>query len=89
MKRCRSPARVLVVGTGLTGSLTCFHLRQRMPHVKLDVADMARGPGGRMSTTRFGVDETKANTGAQYISCYSPEANALLEGMSTSEGRLD
>ena len=71
--------RVLIVGSGLTGSLTCYHLRQKCKNVVIDVADMARGAGGRMSTTRFGADAIKANTGAQYVSCYSPTAMALLE----------
>jgi predicted NAD/FAD-dependent oxidoreductase len=78
--------RVLIVGSGLTGSLTCYHLRQKCKHAVIHVADMARGAGGRMSTTRFGVDAIKANTGAQYISCYSPEAMALLEKMCNSNG---
>jgi predicted NAD/FAD-dependent oxidoreductase len=78
--------RVLIVGSGLTGSLTCYHLRQACKNLVIDVADMARGAGGRMSTTRFGADEIKANTGAQYVSCYSPEAIALLEEMCTAHG---
>jgi len=48
------------------------------------MVDMARGPGGRMSTTRWspksrghsngnsGGVEIKANTGAQFISCLAP-----------------
>merc|ERR1740130_1490594 len=74
--------RVLIVGSGLTGSLTCYHLRQRCgENVQIDVADMARGAGGRMSTTRWGDDSIKANTGAQYLSCCSPEATSLLEAV--------
>ena len=74
--------RVLIVGSGLTGSLTCYHLRQRCGGaVRIDVADMARGAGGRMSTTRWGADSIRANTGAQYVSCCSPEAAALLEAV--------
>lgn len=51
----------------------------------IDVADMARGAGGRMSTTRWGPDSIKANTGAQYVSCYSPEATSLLETVCTAD----
>ncbi len=41
--------RVLIIGSGLTGSLTCYHLRAQMQkQVRIDVADMARGAGGRM-----------------------------------------
>ena len=74
---------MLIVGAGLTGSLTCYHLRamagKRTPPLRIDVADMARGPGGRMSTTRFGPDSIRANTGAQYLSAFSHEAAAMLE----------
>ena len=74
--------RVLIVGTGLTGSLSCFHLRRHLgKNVQIDVADMARGAGGRMSTTRWGTENIKANTGAQYVSCCSPEAAELLEAV--------
>ena len=71
--------RVLIVGSGLTGSLTCFHLRQKFKSARIDVADMARGAGGRMSTTRYGANAIKANTGAQYLSCFSSEAANLLQ----------
>ena len=75
--------RVLIVGTGLTGSLACYHLRaqarERSLPLRIDVADMARGPGGRMSTTRFGPDSIRANTGAQYLSTSSARAAALLQ----------
>ena len=50
--------RVLIVGTGMTGALTGYHLRQRMGKgMRLEFADMARGAGGRMSTTRWGNPE--------------------------------
>jgi predicted NAD/FAD-dependent oxidoreductase len=49
---------------------------------------MARGAGGRMSTTRYGTDAIKANTGAQYVSCFSPEATKLLEAVCDVE-RVD
>ena len=63
--------RVLIVGTGLTGALTCYHLRKALrDRIKIDVADMARGAGGRMSTTRYEGKRgsVRANTGAQYVS---------------------
>ena len=83
-----APRRVLIVGTGLTGSLTCYHLRalsrtRRLP-LRIEVADMARGPGGRMSTTRFGPADTRANTGAQYLSAATPKAAALLQAACAS-----
>ena len=79
-------ARVLIVGTGMVGSLTCYHLRNILKkEVHIDMADMARGAGGRMSTTRFGDAGTRANTGAQYVSCCTPEAAALLTAVCSSE----
>ena len=79
--------RVLIVGTGMTGSLTGYHLRQRMGKgLRLEFADMARGAGGRMSTTRWGNPEVRANTGAQCISCCFPETERLLETVCAQSG---
>ena len=37
-------ARVLIVGTGLTGSLTCYHLRSLLKkEVHIDMTDMVGG----------------------------------------------
>jgi len=87
-KVARETPRVLIVGTGLTGSLTCYHLRasatEKSLPLRIDVADMARGPGGRMSTTRFGPDSIRANTGAQYLSTSSARAAALLQSACAS-----
>ena len=65
-----SPHRVLIVGAGLTGSLTAAVLRRTFQqNVDLIVWEKSRGAGGRMATKRqpdlplLGVD-----TGAQYIS---------------------
>ena len=104
--------RVLVVGTGMTGALVSYHLRRRGgARVRVEVADMARGAGGRMSTTRWAppaqgkktkhgaggggsatrgdqkaAAEVRANTGAQYVSCCSPESTALLESVCRKHG---
>ena len=62
-------SRVLIVGSGLTGALTAYHVRKALrDRARIDVADMARGAGGRASTTRYegGGGSTRANTGAQY-----------------------
>ena len=72
---------VLVVGAGLTGSLTAHEIRTRYPTATIDVFESARGAGGRCSTTRFSSTSNKtkqkkqtvpeeiyANTGAQYLS---------------------
>ena len=79
-------ARVLIVGTGMVGSLTGYHLRKILrKELRIDMVDMARGAGGRMSTTRFGDAGTKGNTGAQYVSCCTPEVAALLTSVCYSE----
>ena len=86
VQQVRKEARVLIVGTGLVGSLTCYHLRNILKkEVRIDMSDMARGAGGRMSTTRFGDNGTRANTGAQYVSCCSPEAATLLASVCSLE----
>ena len=54
--------------------------------LRLEFADMARGAGGRMSTTRWGNPEVRANTGAQYISCCSNETATLLENVCAQSG---
>ena len=58
------------------------------PEALEDVTDMARGAGGRMSTTRFGDagSGTRANTGAQYVSCCSDDAAALLKKVCADNG---
>ena len=81
--------RVLIVGTGLTGALTCYHLRKALrDRIKIDVADMARGAGGRMSTTRYEGKHgsVRANTGAQYVSAASRDAAELLAAVCASNG---
>lgn len=79
-RKPKSSPSVLIMGTGLTGSLTCYHLRALLGEsVRIDVKDMARGVGGRMTTTRRGPQGMKANVGAQYVSFFSPEAAATLK----------
>eukprot|EP00937_MAST-01D_sp_MAST-1D-sp2_P006927 g6927.t1 len=82
--------RVLIVGTGLTGALTCYHLRKALcDRVCIDCADMARGAGGRMSTTRYEGKHgrsVRANTGAQYVSAASRDAAELLANICVSNG---
>lgn len=81
--------RVLIVGAGLTGALTCYHIRRALGNrVRIDVADMARGAGGRMSTTRYEGTSgpVRANTGAQYVSAASREAENLLARVCANNG---
>jgi len=76
--------RFLIVGCGLSGALACHQLRQLCDSSNtkaiIDVMDMARGAGGRMSTTRHGPQDTRGNTGAQYVSCFTDDAIKNLLG---------
>ncbi|XP_078422081.1 renalase isoform X1 [Cetorhinus maximus] len=62
-------ARVLIVGAGLTGSLSASLLRRELSNkLQIVVWDKARGAGGRMSTSRSPHDSNcMADLGAQYI----------------------
>ncbi|XP_055360212.1 renalase isoform X2 [Betta splendens] len=61
--------RVLIVGSGLTGSLcACLLRRELQSGVHVVVWDKARGAGGRMCTTRSPDSSShSADLGAQYI----------------------
>lgn len=71
-------SRVLVVGAGLTGSLCAYLLRREMAgKVHIVVWDKARGPGGRMSTSRHSDSSCQsADLGAQYITATPAYARA-------------
>lgn len=80
---------VLIVGTGLTGAICCHQLRAAMAdHIRIEAIDMARGVGGRMSTTRWG-NNSRANTGAQYASCVSSSTKQALFDVCALAPRLD
>ncbi|XP_034049394.1 renalase-like [Thalassophryne amazonica] len=67
--------RVLIVGAGLTGSVCACTLRREMQHqVKVEVWDKARGPGGRMSTSRR--ESQSVDLGAQYITATPASASS-------------
>ncbi|ESO87424.1 hypothetical protein LOTGIDRAFT_127891 [Lottia gigantea] len=61
--------RVLVVGTGLTGSVTAALCRQQLPESpQISIWDKSHGAGGRMSTSRSPNDDRcTVDLGAQYI----------------------
>ena len=76
--------RVLIVGGGMSGALTAHLLKRSDVSLEIAVWEMARGAGGRMSTTRWGSPtETRANTGAQYLSAAidGPAADVLSDAM--------
>lgn len=58
--------RVLLIGCGLTSSITAFLLRTRIPDIHLTIWEKARGPGGRTSVRR-GPNGTFVDLGAQFI----------------------
>ncbi|XP_067908627.1 renalase [Heterodontus francisci] len=61
--------RVLIIGAGLTGSLSANLLRRELTNkLQIVVWEKARGAGGRMSTSRSPHDPNcMADLGAQYI----------------------
>ncbi|EDO37145.1 predicted protein [Nematostella vectensis] len=64
-----STSKVLIVGAGLTGSLTAALLRRQCQSIDLTVWEKSRGAGGRMTTARSPDGcSGRADTGAQYIS---------------------
>lgn len=72
--------KLLVVGAGLTGSLTAALLQKSSPPVSISVWEKARGAGGRMSTHRHSSNpDLLVDMGAQYISRTSPRQNEDTE----------
>ena len=64
---------LLIVGAGITGSLTAALLARARPSLSLTVWDKARGAGGRMSTHRDPANPAlHVDMGAQYISRFAP-----------------
>ncbi|XP_025203188.1 renalase-like [Melanaphis sacchari] len=59
--------KVLLIGCGLTSTITAYLLRTRIPNIHLTLWDKARGPGGRTSVRR-GPNGTFVDLGAQFIS---------------------
>lgn len=74
-----SPHRLLIVGAGLTGSVTASLLRRKFPKdvLSITVWEKSRGAGGRMTTNRSPSDpRCTADLGAQYISATSAYAKS-------------
>ncbi|XP_076460055.1 renalase-like [Babylonia areolata] len=72
MSALSNMAKVLVVGSGMTGCAAAALLRQRLPtDTDITIWDKARGTGGRMSTSRSSTGPSAgkclADLGAQYI----------------------
>ena len=64
---------LLIVGAGITGSLTASLLARARPSLSLTVWDKARGAGGRMSTHRDPANPAlHVDMGVQYISRFAP-----------------
>ena len=63
---------LLIVGAGITGSLTAALLARARPSLSLTVWDKARGAGGRISTNRDPAHQSlHIDMGAQYVSRFS------------------
>lgn len=61
-------ARVLVVGAGITGALTAALLRRECANIHISVWEKARGPGGRMTSSRSPkYADSTVDLGLQYI----------------------
>jgi predicted NAD/FAD-dependent oxidoreductase len=58
--------KILLIGCGLTSTITAYLLRTRIPNIHITVWDKARGPGGRTSVRR-GPNGTFVDLGAQFI----------------------
>lgn len=58
--------KILLIGCGLTSTITAYLLRTRIPNIHVTVWDKARGPGGRTSVRR-GPNGTFVDLGAQFI----------------------
>ncbi len=80
---------LLVVGAGVTGSLTAFLLSRSVPGLSVTVWEKARGAGGRMATHRHPSHPLlHVDMGAQYISRFQtpgedPEYVELRESVYT------
>ena len=72
--------RLLIVGAGLTGSLTATVLQRASLPITMTVWDKAKGAGGRMSTHRASDrPNLHVDMGAQYISKSKSEDKGLKE----------
>ncbi|XP_065651484.1 renalase [Hydra vulgaris] len=62
-------SKVLVVGAGLTGALTCNFIRQRLKQtVSIEIWEKSRGVGGRMNSSRMNTSSNlSCDMGAQYL----------------------
>ncbi|XP_059176013.1 renalase-like [Physella acuta] len=65
----KNMAKILLVGSGITGAATAAYLRMQLPErTSIHIWDKARGAGGRMSTTRCPEDGSiTVDLGAQYF----------------------
>lgn len=59
--------RVLVVGAGVTGSVTCALLKRMSVAKEVVVWEKSRGVGGRMSSSGTRTGECVVDLGAQYV----------------------
>lgn len=70
--------KVLLIGCGLTSTITAYLLRSRIPNINLTLWDKARGPGGRASVRR-GPNGSFVDLGAQFFSTDSSTLSKYSE----------
>ena len=61
------PYRMLIVGAGLTASVTSAFIKQHLPNIEVNIWEKSRGIGGRMNTNRSPDGLATVDLGAQYI----------------------
>ncbi len=63
------PYRLLIVGAGLTASVTSALIKQHLANASVEVHiwEKSRGIGGRMNTNRLLDGKASVDLGAQYI----------------------
>lgn len=71
--------KVLLIGGGLTSTITAYLLRTRIPNVHLTLWDKARGPGGRTSVRRDKNGTTFVDLGAQFFTTDSSTRSKYSE----------
>ncbi len=80
----RAHARVVVVGGGISGLATAYHLRRALgPEAVLRVLESAAAPGGKVHTVR--VAGRAVDTGPDAYLSRAPELGALVDALGLTD----